>query len=221
MQPRPRLALRQAPASGRSLSERARSVPGNSAGHVVRAPRLGGCREEGRHVLGWGGFTWPRGLSIAGGPGPRRASWRARVGGSSAPPRREAKHLSPGRCRRSGGLQTPAPRPHGPLSTSGPQMPAPLGPGPGTRHPRRGGRVGGALAGSDLGEGTWASQSPAHRPGGTAHVSPRPRPPAPGHTPSCRLAPPAHPPTSAGTGAHCSPQAPRPAGFPASPARAV
>lgn len=51
---RPRLAGRQAPTSGRSLGERGRSVPGSSAGHVVRAPRLGGGREEGGHVLGWG-----------------------------------------------------------------------------------------------------------------------------------------------------------------------
>lgn len=110
----------------------------------------------------------------------------ARVGGSSKPPWREAGRLSLGRCRRSSGLLTPAPRPHGPISTSGPQKPAPANTGPGTRHPRRGVLVGGARAGSDLNEGTWTSQSPAHRPGGPAHVSPRPRPPPPCHTPSCR-----------------------------------
>lgn len=116
---------------------------------------------------------------------------RTHAGGSSVLSRSEAMHLSLGRCRRGSGLQTRAgSSPRSPAQLRArrclPQWASALG----TQHPRRGRLVGGALAGSDLREGARRSQSPAHCSCGHAHISPRPRPPASCHTPSCRLASP-------------------------------
>lgn len=129
---------------------------------------------------------------LLGGPARDGRRRRARGGGSGALSRREAPPLwarplpSGQRTPDAGWLPH---TPSAPCSTSGPQRPARVGPGRGTRHPRRGGPAGGASAGSDLREGTWGSRSPAHRARGPAHTSPWPRPPLPGHSPSCRLTP--------------------------------
>lgn len=201
MRPRPRTAL-ASPGPGshlRPAAGRARpKCAGHLGGHVLRAPRLGGCREGGGHVLGWGASPGhaacqPRaGLAPTGAVvGARRQELCASQEGSPAFVARplpseqrapDASHLDP---RPPVQLRAADAWPSGP----GAWHSAPTSRRPGGRRP----------AGSDLREGTWANRSPAHRP--AAPPTPR-RGPAHSHAPSCRLLcpplPSAHPPTSAG-----------------------
>lgn len=179
-QPRPRAALScaglppQAPTPSLPRSERARSAPGHIAGHVVRAPGVGGCRRGGGHVVGRGCSTWPRRQPSEGwpGPGPVTAA-DARWWELCALQEKSHAFVRTAAAVEAVDSRRGLAHPQGPLLNFGSTDALPHWVlGSGTQHPRRGGQAGGAWAGSDLAEGTWGSQSPAHRPLGPALISP-------------------------------------------------
>lgn len=186
--PRPRRA--PAPGSRRANTPGARRD--RPRGTRSRLRVLAVAAGEASTWEGGGWCTWPPRRRSAGWPSPGRATAAgARRRERCAVP--EGGPASMGTAAAVGAAHAHAgwlPRtPSGPCSTSGPQTPARVGPRRRTPHPRRGGPAGGASAGSDLREGTWGSRSPAHRTHGPAHTPPWPRPPLPGHSPSCRLTP--------------------------------
>lgn len=186
-QPRPRAALScaglppQAPTPSLPRSQLARSAPGHIAGHVVRAPGVGGCRRGGGHVVGRGCSTWPRRQPSEGwpGPGPVTAAgarwWElCALQEKSHAFVRTAAAVGAVDSRR--GLA----HPHRPLLNFGPADALPHWVlGSGTQHPRRGGQAGGA----------WGRLRP--RGGNLGKSEPRPPPSRP--RPHLAMTPPTAP----------------------------